>query len=423
MRILMVAQFYVPIVGGEERVVETLSTALARRGHQVALATLWHPDLPEEEVVDGVRVYRLHSTMERLAGAFRDPERRHAPPAPDPGAARALARIVECERPDVVHAHNWLVHSLPRRLGVPLVLSLHDFSLVCANKRLMRGDARCDGPGLVKCLACATRQYGVKGVPTALALRIDGRRLRGRIDMLLPVSEAVARGSGLPAQARPYEVIPNFLPDRLFLTEPGVVGHEGLPPDGFVLFVGDLSQDKGVDVLLEAHAGIRDAPPLVLIGRLRSSALREAPPNVVVLGPRRHEVALSALRRCSVAVVPSVCREAFGLAALEAMAMGRPVVAARSGGLPELIAHEETGLLTPPGDATALRVALERMLSDPALRERLGAAARRRAEAFREAAVVPRVERVYQRLIDPSGGGEGAAVGRLGAKASPALRR
>jgi glycosyltransferase involved in cell wall biosynthesis len=84
------------------------------------------------------------------------------------------------------------------------------------------------------------------------------------------------------------------------------------------------------------------------------------------------------LERSSVVVAPSE-REGFGLAAAEAMAFGRPVVAAAGGALLELVADGETGLLVPPRDAAALRTAVERLLADPELCERLGRAARARA--------------------------------------------
>src|SRR6185295_15847838 len=98
---------------------------------------------------DGVRVHRIRSTVQRAGGLFSELSRPHAPPAPDPEALRGLRRVIEFERPDVIHAHNWLVHSLTplkRRIGFPLVMSVHDYSLVCANKRLMRREQVCEGP-------------------------------------------------------------------------------------------------------------------------------------------------------------------------------------------------------------------------------------------------------------------------------------
>jgi glycosyltransferase involved in cell wall biosynthesis len=415
-RILMLAQFYAPVVGGEERAVQDLSVALARRGHEVSVATLTHDGLPALEISDGVKVHRLRGSFERMERLFSDASRRHVPPLPDPVVMRALHRMVRMERPEVIHAHNWLVHSitpLRKRTGAPLVLSLHDYSLTCVNKRLMRNElVPCAGPGLRKCLSCARHQYGsLKGIPTALSLRATAPALRSAVDLFLPVSEAVAIGSGLVGSGAAYRVMPNFLPDRVFESEGAdETAGEGLPSPGFLLFVGDLAHDKGADVLIDAYGRLRRAPPLVLIGRTMSRALPHAPPNVMILGPRPHATVLEAWRRCSIAVVPSICKETFGLAALEAMSMSSPVVAARSGFLPELVVDGETGLITPPGDAEQLKLALERLIADPELRERMGAAARRRATQFTETAVVPLVERVYRELAEGRDAGRAPAV-------------
>jgi glycosyltransferase involved in cell wall biosynthesis len=124
--------------------------------------------------------------------------------------------------------------------------------------------------------------------------------------------------------------------------------------------------------------------------------------------------------------VPSVLREAFGIAALEAMAVGRPVVAARSGGLADIVVDGETGCLVPPGDAGELRAALRRLLADEALRARMGAAGRRRAESvFSEQVVLSRLEKAYVRVTgradaDPRRARAGRA--EQGGVASKALR-
>ncbi len=90
-RILMLSQFYPPIIGGEERHVRTLSAELHARGHEVAVATLWHDDLPEFEVESGVRIYRIRGLFQRIPGIYSERERPHAPPLPDPEAVAGVA--------------------------------------------------------------------------------------------------------------------------------------------------------------------------------------------------------------------------------------------------------------------------------------------------------------------------------------------
>jgi glycosyltransferase involved in cell wall biosynthesis len=403
MRVLMLAQFYAPVLGGEELMTESLSISLAQRGHDVAVATLRQPGQPAYEVRDGVRVHRLGGLAQRVGRLFTDDGRRHATPAPDPETVLALRRVLAQERPDVVHGHNWLAHAyLPQRRSSPAayLLSLHDYSLVCATKRLMRRGKPCDGPGVAKCVACASEQYGrAIGPPVALATMIFGRAQQRAVDLFLPVSNAVARGCGLAARRLPYEVVPNF---RL---ETGTAGSAGdsppalLPGGPFILFVGDVTTDKGVAILLEAHARLATAVPLVLIGRVSNAALVEGHRGVISLGLLPHETVLAAWRRCIVGVVPSIWPDSFPTVALEAMAAGAAIVVSRIGGLPEAVIDGESGLIVEPGDVSALAAALERLLDDPTLRAQLGAGARKRVERFSAPAVVPRYEEAYARAL------------------------
>jgi glycosyltransferase involved in cell wall biosynthesis len=160
------------------------------------------------------------------------------------------------------------------------------------------------------------------------------------------------------------------------------------------MFAGDVVTDKGVGVLLEAHASLPDAPPLVLAGRLADPALAAPRSGVIHLGPLSRGALLAAWQRCAVAVAPSLTPETFGLVALEAMTAGRPVIAARSGGLPGVIG--DAGVLVPPGDVPALRAALAGLLADPGRRAALGAAAKQRARGFTASRVIPRVEAAYE---------------------------
>lgn len=410
MRILMISQFYPPTIGGEERHVQTLSAELAARGHEVAVATLWHEGLAEFEQDGAVRVYRIRGTVQRATWLFSEGGRRHAPPLPDPELSLAMRRIIARERPEIVHAHNWLVHSfvpLKAWSGAKLVLTLHDYSLVCAQKRLMYHDRTlCDGPGFTKCLGCAADHYGpAKGVTTVLANWAMGAAERAAVDMFVPVSQVTAVGNGLVGSGLPYEVIPNLVPDDIGLSGGGYESYTAqLPGEDYLLLVGDLSRDKGVDVLLSAYADLATAPPLVLIGRECADTPKEFPANVVVLKSWPHGAVMEAWRHSIVGLVPSVVPETFGIVALEAMATGRPVIASRIGALIDVIADGETGFLVPPGDPLALRQAIERLLTDEALRHRMGQAAKRRAARFQASTVVPSIEHLYSALLQKRSG-------------------
>jgi len=404
MRILMLSQFYPPIIGGIEQHVRNLSAELVTRGHEVAVATLWQEGLPELENDRGVRVYRIRGTLQRAAWLFSEKQRRHAPPFPDPELVAGLRSVIARERPDVVHAHNWLVHSfLPLKVwsGARLVLTLHDYSLVCAKHRFVYHDSVCDGPGF-KCFGCATAHYGLpRGVPTVLANWSMGFAERAAVDMFLPVSQAVADGNDLVNSRLRFQVIPNFIPDAVAATASRDRLYDAqLPAEDYLLFVGDITPDKGVLVLLKAHAELPSPMPLVLIGR-RDAAIPANPgKNVIILENLPHDAVMRAWSKSMMGLAPSVVPEACPTVVMEAMATGRPVIASRIGGTVDLVSDEETGLLVPPGDASALRKAMDRMILDPDLRTRMGQAAKRRVLEFQAKSVVPRIEQVYRQIVE-----------------------
>ena len=399
----MLAQFYAPIVGGEERMTESLAAELAARGHDVAVATLRQPGLAAFELLDGIRVHRLPGLAQRIGRLFSEDGRRHAPPAPDPETVIALRRVIALERPDVVHGHNWLAHAyLPLRHNhaAAYVLSLHDYSLVCAIKRMMRLGEPCSGPGPLKCVACAGRHYGrAVGPPVALLTALSGRAQRRAADLFLPVSNEVARRCGLAAAGLPYEVVPNFRTERESPPAGELPPRKRLPDEPFILFAGDVTTDKGVGVLLDAHSRMKTSAPLVLAGRPVEPDLLPMRDDVINLGLLPHDELLAAWKRCAVGVVPSIWPDPFPTVALEAMAAGTAVVVSRIGGLPEAVVDGESGLLVEPGDAGELARALDRLLDDPALRERLGAGGQERVQRFTAPAVVPLYEAAYERAL------------------------
>lgn len=397
----MLAQSFAPIVGGEERVVEDLSRELVQRGHEVSIATLRQPAGVALDKVAGARVYPLRSSSYRVARESEDAERRHAPPAPDPETVVDLSHALRRERPQVVHAHNWLVHSylpLARGSHSALALSLHDYGLVCATKRLRRHNRVCSGPAPVKCQLCAAEHYGVaKGLVAAFGTRSSERRLRRRVDAFLPVSSTVEEHCRIGG-SEVSRVIPNFI-GELPAAPADDPRLDLLPAEPFILFFGDVTEDKGAWELAEAYAELGDPPPLVLIGRCYLDELANRP-GVHVMGAWPHELAVEALRRSLFSVAPSLWPEPFGLVALEAAAAGKPIVACAIGGLRDIVRDGETGLLVPPEDRGALAAALGRLIADAELRERLGAAARRRAAEFSPASIVPRFERAYELAVE-----------------------
>ena len=181
-----------------------------------------------------------------------------------------------------------------------------------------------------------------------------------------------------------------------------------------VLSVGRIEPFKGTDVLVRALALLREQARLVVVGG------REGEPGVEWLRDEARASGVSDLldwrtavpqhelpvyyAAADVCAVPSL-HETFGLAALEAMACGRPVVASDAGGLRELVRQGETGLLCEPGDAAALAGALAALLGDASLAQRMGAAGAVRAQHFTWDASAVRLAAVYEQVVSVGVGG------------------
>ena len=416
MRILLLAQFFPPDIGGEERHVFNLANTLAGRGHEVAVATQRMVDVPDQETLaSGVRVHRFATVAMRLPGVYSS-SRTHHPPLPDPLGIRELARIARQERPQVVHAHNWIVNSavaLRRssqagpRFG--LVLTLHDFSHVCATKRLMRMGSPCAGPAVARCLPCATAHYGPALGPLTAAATALMRPWKARaIDHVVCVSNVVATGNHIPPGPN-TSVIPNFILDEIAAGDVTEGRAEDIPADlpkeEFILFVGELSGEKGVPTLLRAYESLgRNRPPLLLVGRRMPDTPTHLPDGAEMCAQWPHDHVMAAFRRCLFAVLPSICLDACPTTVLEAMASGRPVVTTTTGGVVDMIADGENGLLVPPGDERRLAEAMARLLDDAGLRVRLAAGARERAQRFTASSVTERLEAVYAQVAPRNSG-------------------
>ena len=407
MRILMLAQFYPPIAGGIEQHVRTLSIELALRGHDIAVATIRHKGQPEFEIDQGVRVYRIRSSVQRIPWLFSDSERQYPTPLPDPETMLELRRIILKEQPQIVHAHNWLVRSfvlLKSWSKARLIVTLHDYNLTCAKVNYIYNDKACSGPGIAKCSACVTRHYGVvRGMPTVVGNWFMDVVERSVVDMFLAVSQAVVIGNKLADYHLPFCVIPNFIADTPDLAEGDIQSYvEQLPMGDFLLFVGGLWRVKGIDVLLRAYAGLTDAPPLVLIGYPApdwAQMASQCSNNVFVFKDWPHAAVMAAWGRCAIALIPSIGQDPCPTVAMEAMVMGKPIIATRMGGLTDIVADGKTGTLVSPGDAQALREAIQRLVADPARRERMGKMAQRRVKEFQAQSVVPRIEQAYSDVL------------------------
>ena len=407
MRILMLSEFYPPIIGGMERHVQTLSHELVRRGHHVVVATLQQEGLSSFEEDRGVRVYRLKGWNTLLAPFYEDRKRQYHLPVPDPRVMASLKKIIEIEQPDIVHARRWMLYSfvgLKAWSGAKLVVTLHDYSLFCPKLTyLYINNKTCTGADYIKCMRCSLTQYGIsKGALLTTGLKLSSI-LHKYVDKYIAVSSSVRDASivEIDRYKKQIEVVPTFISDTAIDESNDIERPIFLPPtDNYILYVGRLSTFKGVHILLEAYDGLSEIAPLVLMVTNSEDEPKTFPKGVKVVRNVPHSQVMAGWKHCAVGVVPSVWPEPFPQVAIEAMACGKPVIASDAGGLHDMIMDGESGLLIEPGNTNELHEALKTLLLDPARREQMGKAGRERAKMFMVGNVTNRIEEIYRELLD-----------------------
>jgi glycosyltransferase involved in cell wall biosynthesis len=196
----------------------------------------------------------------------------------------------------------------------------------------------------------------------------------------------------------PSAVIPNFHEEeRDGSPDPEILA--GLPEQPYILFVGALRRVKGVDELVEAYGRLRNPPPLVMVG-IRTPDTPEFPAGVTVLNDVPHPTVMAMWERALYGVFPSKWPEPLATVVHEAMSEGRPVIATTPGGHEDMIEDGESGFIVPGGDAVGLAAAMQRLIDDAELREKMGGVARERAERYTRDAVVPQLESFYYEIAD-----------------------
>jgi glycosyltransferase involved in cell wall biosynthesis len=348
--VLMLISHFPPAVGGTERQAYGLAAGLAGAGHRVTVLTLARPGAPAREMRDGITIERALTGTGRgvlFAATY----------------GLSILRHVRRLRPGhvILHAHHLYLEAMAAayvslRSGPPAIAKV-----ACGGPD---GDfARLKRTGLTASLPLLHRLRRVVAVSTA--------------------TEAELRAHGFPPDR--IRRIPNGVDPVRFAPapEPKAARQQvGFGPET-VLFLGRLDAQKGLDVAFNAWARVAARRPtarLILVGdgparpALETQAQRlRLGESVRFLGGRPDPEAL--LQASQIFLLPSRS-EGMSNALLEAMATGLPCVASRIGGNTDLLEHGVSGLLTPPGDVVTLAEAVGALFEDPALRERLGTAAR-----------------------------------------------
>lgn len=371
MKIVIVHNAY-QHAGGEDAVVRAEVDLLRQEGHKVS-EYLRHND----EIRPGGVLSRMALGCKTVWSS---------------ASRKQLSRLLRDQKPDLVHFHNTFPLISPaayyscRDLGIPVVQTLHNFRLLCPAATFFR-----DGKVCEECLhrsrwqavrhACYRDSRSATCAVTAM-IQIHGwlntwNELVSSYVVLSEYSRQKFLAGGLPA--RKMTVKPNFV-----LPDPGV-GARGNKQE-FAIFVGRISEEKGIRTLLQAWKGVRTGVLVILgDGPLRAELTEETRrmgiANVQWEGRLPQASVFELVQRARVLVVPSECYENFPMTIAEAYACGTPVIASRLGAMQELVHDGETGLQFTPGDSDDLASKLEWAFSRPDKMSEMGRRARSEYEA------------------------------------------
>jgi glycosyltransferase involved in cell wall biosynthesis len=372
-RLIELSDLYQPAIGGLERFVALLSEELASRGHEVHVVTSAIPGARAAETFAGVDVHRLPLLYQKLAPHLsQDTGRPFHPPAPDPVFRRLLAEVVHEIKPDVIHAHAWSVFSCLARTfpRTPVMVTAHDYGLACPRKSLVdRSGAFCSGPSWRRCGPCAGAHYGLAKGNVLAAASLSSLHLLKKVATFTAVSDHVANRLAPTIDrvaGQRVHTLHSFVPDGLYESGWRAKRPEFLPAeDGYLLYVGQLSRHKGVDVLIDAYRRLTSPPPLIMLGTPAPTAPapESLPPGVTMRTNVGHQSVIAAMVRAACVVVPSVWPDPLPMTVSEAQNCGVPVIASAVGGIPEQVLDGQTGWLVPPGDARALADRLAELLA------------------------------------------------------------
>jgi phosphatidylinositol alpha-mannosyltransferase len=228
-------------------------------------------------------------------------------------------------------------------------------------------------------------------------------KLDGHVAVSKPAKEFVNKY--FPAD---YNVIPNGIDTRHF--SPNVAPIDELCDGKLnILFVGRLEKRKGADYLLKAYEQVkRDIPNsrLIIVGpgtklrdKYEKQVKRRSLKDVIFVGYTNYEELPRYYKTADVFCAPATGWESFGIVLLEAMAVGKPIVASNIDGYASILSHGTEGLLVPPKDEKSLAQALTSLLNDEKLRRKMGAKGILKAKEYDWKNVAQRVEALYSKVL------------------------
>lgn len=372
LRIGLFNPFFYPYVGGTENVIYEIGKRLAKKGHQISIyASKHHCDLPAKEEFEGMVIHRADAHI-----VWKAPPQL-IPPFPIFKSFNSTAREFMKEN-DLAHINNRFIFSYPhiRFLGKmkPVMLTVH-------NATPQNIDFFTDFGGQAHDRLFLKRAYKYLKGATAIT--------KAAMEMTLPGYRGLKEVIWNGVDAKKFRPIKN-------------AEVEEIPKDKPIILTNcRLVRQKGIEYLINAMKGV-DAR-LVILGRgpleqeLKTLAKNENVDAIFITKIMEERKLVELINMCDIFVLPSLY-ETFGLAALEAMACGKPVIATNIHGLPEVVG--DSGIMVAPRDVKGMRSAIQLLLEDRQYASALGRMARKRAlKNFRWDNIAIKYALFYKKLL------------------------
>lgn len=395
MRLLIINSLYAPnMVGGAEMSVQSLAEALALFGHTVSVACLT-PYARTTVTLNGVTVHYLplsnihwpfgetHDIVSKTIFHLRDIRNK--------AMAKAVRQLLISERPDVIHTNNLAGFSTcvwdeAERLQIPVIHTIRDMYLMCIRSSMFRQGRSCD----TQCLTC-------------LMASLARKSASANIHYVVGISQYILDthlNYGLFKNATPKVIYNSYAPKSLTALTPN---NFSAPYELKIGYIGRLSEAKGVEYLIREFVGAQMGPnvSLVIAGQGHTEYLeylRKAAGDSAVSFVGQVPSA-DFFHQIDLLVVPSLWNEPLGRVAIEAMSHGVPTIAARRGGLVEIIRENNTGWLFEPRNVGELKRLLEKISVNPGLLKDMAIACRMRSYEFLPEQIAKSYESVYLNSI------------------------
>jgi glycosyltransferase involved in cell wall biosynthesis len=298
-------------------------------------------------------------------------------------AMKNLEKLIRWVKPEIAHLHN-IYHQLTpsiipllKKHGVKVVLTLHDCKLVCPSYLSLKNGIICEecrGEYFWKPLTTNCQNSRSKGLLlSAEAIWHKRKRSYEHVDLFISPSRFVAELTACRVPSAKIRVLHNGIDVGVY--------QPNYEDKSYGLYLGRLSREKGIETLLNACTAGRTVLPLKVVGTgPLENKLRVAYPGIQFLSYKTGQELNNLISNAAYVVVPSECYENCSMVVLEAMALGKPVIGSRIGGIPEQIKDGKTGFLFEMGNTDELAAKMEMLSTNKELRLRMGKAARRKLE-------------------------------------------